>query len=339
MKRRYTKMEQVTHVCDSDHLEWNESYYLAFYSKDNKIGGVSRIGFKPNKQEGMSFFFLFLPDGSAAVYHHEKKILDYLKLPQVGNTSHTCQKDGIWNYEFQGKMLFLKNPEDLAKIREKSKLTLLSMFLRKKLYKQRVTLKLTFSPINDVYEYSEFMTPESLELGKKAGDKHWEQIAHITGEIQVGKNKKFQIENTIGQRDHTYGIRDWTGVGDWLYYVIWFNDNLSINPAAIIADDGRLSTGGFLFKDGQNIPLKTIRVVDQQFRDDGVLPISSELEIIDFTGAKHILKAKVGPIIPVPFEDNEGNKSILVQSLGSFELDDIKGGYGTYETLRREEQI
>ena len=115
-------MERVTHVCDSDHLEWNESYYLAFYSKDNKIGGVSRIGFKPNKQEGMAFFFLFLPDGSAAVYHHEEEILDYLKLPQVGNTSHTCQKDGIWNYEFQGKMLFLKNPEDLPKIREQSKL-------------------------------------------------------------------------------------------------------------------------------------------------------------------------------------------------------------------------
>ena len=43
----------------------------------------------------------------------------------------------------------------------------------------------------------------------------------------------------------------------------------------------------------------------------------------------------MGPIIPVPFTDNEGKQSILVQSLGSFELDDIKGGYGTYETLRK----
>ena len=327
-------MEQITHKCDSDHPEWNESYYLAFCNKEHNIGGVSRIGFKPNKQEGMTFFFLFLPDGTAALYHQEVKINDYLKLPPVGSMAHNCQSDGRWNYEFDGKMVFIKDPEDLPKISEQSKLTLLFKLIRKKLYKQRVKMNLSFTPINDVYEYSEFMTPESLELGKKAGDRHWEQIAIVSGEILVGNNK-FSISNTIGQRDHTYGIRDWTGVGNWLYYVVWFNENLAINPAAIIANDGRLSTGGFLFKDGKNVPLKTIRLLDQQFREDGVLPISSELEIIDFLGDKHILKARVGPIIPVPFEDKDGNKAILVQSFGSFELDDITGGYGTFETLRR----
>ena len=327
-------MEPITHKCDSDHSEWNESYYLAFFNKEHNIGGVSRIGFKPNKKEGMTFFFLFLPDGTAAIYHKEEEIDDYLKLPPVGGMVHDCQPDGNWKYEFQGKMVFLKNPEDLPKISEQSKLSLLFKVIRKKLYKKQVKMSLSFTPINDVYEYSEFMTPESLELGKKAGDKHWEQIAIVSGEIQVG-NKIYLIKNTIGQRDHTYGIRDWTGVGNWLYYVIWFNENLAINPAAIIADDGRLSTGGFLFKDGKNIPLKTIRIVDQQFREDGVLPISSELEIVDYSGEKHILKARVGPIIPVPFEDKDGSKAILVQSFGSFELDGISGGYGTFETLSK----
>ncbi len=327
-------MEPITHKCDSDHPEWNESYYLAFFNKEQNIGGVSRIGFKPNKREGMTFFFLFLPDGTAAIYHKEEEINDYLNFPPVGGMIHNCQSDGKWNYEFEGKMVFLHNPEDLPKISEQSKLSLLFKVIRKKLYKKQVKMRLTFTPINDVYEYSEFMTPESLELGKKAGDEHWEQIAIISGEIKIG-NKTYLIENTIGQRDHTYGIRDWTGVGDWLYYVIWFNKNLAINPAAIIADDGRLSIGGFLFKDGKNIPLKTVRIIDQQFREDDVLPISSELEIVDFSGVKHILKAKVGPIIPVPFEDKEGNKSILVQSFGSFELDGISNGYGTFETLRR----
>jgi len=326
-------LEPITHKCDSDDSEWNESYYLAFFNKEHNIGGVSRIGFKPNKKEGMTFFFLFLPDGTAAVYHREEEIDDYLKLPPVGGMVHDCQPDGNWNYEFQGKMVFLKNPENLPKISEQSKLSLLFKVIRKKLYKKQVKMSLSFTPINDVYEYSEFMTPESLELGKKAGDKHWEQIAIVSGEIQVG-NKNYIIKNTIGQRDHTYGIRDWTGVGNWLYYVIWFNENLAINPAAIIADDGRLSTGGFLFKDGKNIPLKTVRIVDQRFREDG-LPISSELEIVDYLGEKHILKARVGPIIPVPFEEKDGSKAILVQSFGSFELDGISGGYGTFETLSK----
>ena len=329
-------MEPITHKCESDHLEWNESYYLAFFNKENNIGGVSRIGFKPNKKEGMTFFFLFLPDGSAAIYSKEEEIKDHLNFPSVGGMSHNYQADGTWIYEFNGKMVFMKNPEDLPKIREQSKLTLLFKSLRKTLYRQSVKLKLTFKPINEVYEYSEFMSPESLDLGKKAGDKHWEQIAIVTGEIEIGNsNHKYVIKDTIGQRDHTYGIRDWTGVGNWLYYVIWFNNNLAINPAAITAEDGRLSTGGFLFKDGKNIPLKTIRILDQQFREDGILPTSSELEIVDYEGNLHNLKAKVGPIIPVPFEDEDGEKSILVQSFGSFELDGIKDGYGTFETLRK----
>ncbi len=326
-------MEPISHTPDN-RLEWNESYYLAFYNKEHSLGGVSRIGFKPNKQEGMSFLFFFLPDGSAAVYHQDEEIIDFSKLPPVGEVAHICQSDQKWNYTYQGKMVFMKNPEDLPKIREGSKLLLLSKVIRKKLFKQQVKMNLTFEPINDVYEYSEFMTPESLEIGKKAGDKHWEQIAIVSGDIQFGSTK-YLIKDTIGQRDHTYGVRDWTGVGNWLYYVIWFNKNLAINPAAIVVDDGRLSTGGFLFKDGKNIPLKTIRILDQQFREDGVFPISSELEIIDFTGDIHNLKAHVGPIIPVPFQDNEGNKSILIQSFGNFELDGIKGGYGTFETLRK----
>ena len=53
-------MEPITHSIKSDHPEWNESYYLAFFNKEFNIGGVSRIGFKPNKQEGMSFFFSLL---------------------------------------------------------------------------------------------------------------------------------------------------------------------------------------------------------------------------------------------------------------------------------------
>lgn len=57
---------------------------------------------------------------------------------------------------------------------------------------------------------------------------------------------------------------------------------MAVNPAAIIIDDGSLSTGGFLFKNGKNIF--------------------------------------------VPFKDSEGNRSILVQSMATFELDGKAGG-------------
>jgi hypothetical protein len=319
-------VEPLTHPdhC-TDHPEWNESYYFVFYSKAHNLGGMSRLGFKPNKKEGMTFFFLFLPDGSAAAFNLVQDVENYANPLQVGGVTHRYDKNSIWYYTFQGNMIVVKDPEDLGKIGENPQLIA---------NKVNVEINLKFKAFNSVYEYSENMTNESREIGRKAGDKHWEQIANLTGNIKFNR-KNYGIKNIIGQRDHTYGVRDWMGVGSWLYYVVWFNKKLCINPAVLIGDDGHISTGGFLFKDGKNIPLKTIKIVEQCFRKDGVFPISSELEIIDKLGKIHTLKAKVGPIIPVPFLDSEGNQSLLIQSFGDFELDENKGGYGTFETLRK----
>jgi len=319
-------MEKIIHKGKlTDHPEWNESYYFVFFDKTNNIGGMSRIGFKPNKSEGMTFFFLFLADGSAAGYHKEIKLKDFSENLHVGGMSHNWQDDESWKYLFKGTMIFVADPLNLPKVRADPKLILKS---------NKVLMDLTFIPLNEIYEYSEYMTPESLEIGKKSGDKHWEQIGRVKGKISIGK-EDYIINSVIGQRDHTYGVRDWTGVGDWLYYVVWFNENLTINPAAIVTDDERLSIGGFLFKDGKNIPLRSINIIKQEYDEQGVYPISSELHIIDNLGEIHNLKAQVGPIIPVPFKDDEGNQSILVQAFGKFELDGIKGGYGTFETLRK----
>lgn len=309
----------------TDQPEWNESYYLAFYDKEQQIGGVSRLGYKPNKEEGMTFFFLFLPDGSAGGYFQEQKLKEFNNSLNVSGMTHNWMPDGTWEYLFKGHMILVDNPNDLPAVREDP--SLISSV-------KKTEMQLEFNPINDVYEYSEYMTEDSLELGKKAGDKHWEQIANISGTLTIGK-EKYTFNDIIGQRDHTYGVRDWTGVGNWLYYVIWFDKNLALNPAAIVAEDGRLSTGGFIFKNGENIPLTTINILEQKFDENG-MPIDSKLELEDYNGKHYLLKAETGPIIPVPFEDKEGHQSVLVQSFGKFELDDIQGGYGTFETLRKE---
>ncbi|MFW9968689.1 MAG: hypothetical protein ACFFDF_00720 [Candidatus Odinarchaeota archaeon] len=319
-------MEPITHPdCKTNHLEWNESYYFVFYDKKNSLGGMTRLGFKPNKEESISFFFLFLPDDSAAGYFSAKKFKDYNMILKVGGVCHNYQSKSKLNFQFKGNMIFVHNSEDLPKIHEQPKL------INKT---EKVYMDISFDPISKTYEYSKHMTPKSLEIGKKAGDKHWEQIAVLTGNIKIG-NTNYLIENALGQRDHTYGVRDWTGVGNWLYYVVWFNKELAINPAALVTEDGQMSTGGFIFKNGNNIPLRTIHILDQKFREDGVLPTSSELYIVDALGSEYKLKAKVGAIIPVPFIDSEGNKSVLVQSMGKFELNDVKGGYGSFETLRK----
>ncbi|MCJ7818017.1 MAG: hypothetical protein MUP60_04140, partial [Candidatus Thorarchaeota archaeon] len=227
-------MEPITHRPTSNHEEWNESYYFIFYDKDNKIGGMSRVGFKPNKKEGMTFFFLFIPDGSIGAYHANDDTGHYPNSLRVVNVEHKCIEDGRWHYSFEGPMLIFNNPKDFAKVKENPEV--INDLVGGK-------IDLMYEAYNETYEYGEHMTPESLEIGKKTGDFHWEQIGKVTGTVTVGENT-FTIKSCIGQRDHTHGIRDWTGIGNWFYFVIWFDENLALNPAAVVLDDGRIGSGG-----------------------------------------------------------------------------------------------
>lgn len=319
------QIEPLAHDAKDDQ-EWNESYYFVFYDNKQHIGGMSRLGFKPNKNEGTVFLILFIPDGTAAFHTCIEKVVDELRKTKsiIGSMEHKRLSTGNFSYQFNDKMIFAQEPESLPKTMQNPKLI-------KKI--ANVKIDLSFKPIHEVYEYSENMTDESRQIGKKSGDKHWEQIGQVNGDITIDEIS-YKIENVIGQRDHTHGVRDWTGVGNWLYYVVWFNQDLCINPAAIITDDGRISSGGFLFEKGENIPLKSIRVLKQDFRPNN-FPISSELEIIDAMNRVHILKGKTGPLVPMPFLDNQGNLSILTQAFGEFELNGKVGGYGSYETLRK----
>ena len=315
-------MEPPTHRPGA-HREWNESYYLCFSDRHNGISGMTRLGFKPNKDEGMTFLLLFLPDGSVAGFQATEKINGYPERLEVAGMTHERRLDGSWRYSFQGRMVVVKNPSDFPLIRENP--SLISAMAP-------VTMHLKFQPIQPTYEYSENMTPESLEIGKRSGDEHWEQMAKISGEIRIGE-QVYVLRDVLGERDHTHGARDWTGIGNWIYYVVWFNEHLAINPAAIVLDDGRVSVGGFLWKDGVNTPIVGFRILEQRFRD-GVVPVSSVLELTDKNGVKHILKGRAGPVVPLPFVDEHGKVSVLAQSFGEYELDGVTGGYGTYETLR-----
>ncbi len=316
-------MEPLTHK-PSKHLEWNESYYFIFYDNEKRLGGMSRVGFKPNKKDGMTFFFLFLPDGSIGAYHANDEGASYPESIRVSNVHHLCINDVKWKYSFEGPMLIFNDPKNFAQVQENPEV--ITDLVGAK-------IDLDYEAINSVYEYSKHMTPEALEIGKKSGDMHWEQIGRVTGSIKIGE-ETYEIEDCLSQRDHTHGIRDWTGVGNWFYFVVWFNEDLAVNPAAVIMNDGRIGAGGFIFKNGENVPLESIKMLEHLYDEDGIFPITTTLELVDANSQKYILKAQPGQIIPIPFTGESGNVSYLIQSFGTFQLDDIEGGYGSYEVLR-----
>lgn len=325
MEEPLFKTEPLAHEAKSN-PEWDESYYFVFFDKRQNLGGMTRLGFKPNKDEGMAFFILFFPDGSAGSYQNMERIDDNTrkKRLQAGQVIHQPRLDGEWKYQLQANITITKRPEDLGKIDQHPELVSKMM---------PISMNVTFTPLNDVYEYSQNMSSKSREIGKKVGDAHWGQIGKVKGQIKLG-DMVFSLEEAMGQRDHTHGVREWTGIASWLYYVVWFSEKLCINLAALVTEDGEVSTGGVIFKNGKNIPIMSIRILDEEFHED-VFPVSSKLELVDGFDGTHVLEGRAGPVVPVPFIDKEGNTSILAQSFGGFTFDGLAGGYGYFETLRR----
>jgi len=317
-------MEKLVHKPTSN-PQWNESFYFCFSDRKNKVNAMARLGFKPNIDEAMTFLLVFLPDGSVAGYTGEESING-----EWGNHSlaakgmrFTPHHDGSWSIQYEGVLVQVEKPSDFPYVSQDKSLIKAVLPTR---------MMLEYKPLHEAYEYSAHMTAESLEIGKKAGDGHWEQIGLVEGTLTLGEDT-FHVSQQIGQRDHTYGVRDWTGVGDWLYYVVWFNESLAVNPAAIVMEDGRVSWGGFLYKDGVNQPIVEMRILEQRFIDD-VIPLSSRIEIVTGDGETHLLEGKAGPVVSLPFIGASGELSVLSQSFGDFTLDGLTGGYGSFETLR-----
>ena len=151
------KMEPLVHIPGA-HPEWNESYYLCFSDRVNGVSGMTRLGFKPNKQEATTFFLLFLPDGSVAGFQATEKMSGSTDHLRVAGMTHERHPDGSWHYTFQGMMAVVKNPADFPKIREKP--------IASKAY----TLPLT-RPLIKMFRIIEPRFPSPLSPPARGGDK------------------------------------------------------------------------------------------------------------------------------------------------------------------------
>ena len=131
-------MEELIHKPNTNHLEWNESYYFVFQNLDHNIRGMCRMGFKPNKQEGSLFFLLFLPDNKIAGYIKKENIQNYSKNLKIGGMTFDPRKEGVWVYDFYDNMMLLDKPELFPKAQENPEL--ISSIIN-------VKLNLIFKPI------------------------------------------------------------------------------------------------------------------------------------------------------------------------------------------------
>ncbi len=291
----------------SSHIEWSESFYFNFYDEKNDICGFMRIGLKPNKSIKNMFCFFMLSDGSY-IGLKDDDVYDSDFLAAKGLSFKMIEPERKWGMSFDGALVdFSLNKE------------------------VRVSFDFEFSGLNEIFDYRNCVSGFKEKISQSVASEHLEQFGRVVGELTV-RGKKYAVSG-LGERDHSWGVRDWNAPKMWIWLTSQFSETLALNVTKLSVSEGEVDAG-FIYIGGENRPVVKADI-KTTYREDGS-PEFLDIEITDETKEMHKIKARVLKSIRLPFVSSDGkSQSAMYETLCEYQFDGKKG-YGIAEYLIRE---
>ncbi|MGI8793208.1 MAG: hypothetical protein ACR2H3_08530 [Acidimicrobiales bacterium] len=291
--REVPARDEGRHSPGSDRL-WNESWYFDFANADGSVGGYARLGLYPNL--GVAWWWAVLVrEGHPLllVRHHE------VAMPR--GESLEIRGEGLWG------ALYCETPNQHWTVG-------LEAFA--------VALE---HPLDALGDERGHLTPLGFDLEWETvapafaypGVPRYEVSSRVTGEVLVG-TEAIEID-AFGQRDHSWGNRDW-----WTYGWCWTAGRLDDGTAfhASRPDIPGVDYGpGYLAVDGRLVSAEGFQV--ETTYGEGALPDGATMAI-------HDLDLRVTPLLhgPLRLESPDGRVGHLARALCRFEASDGRTGHG-----------
>jgi len=283
-----TEKDEGRHPAGEGEL-WNESYYFNFYDKHTRIGGFTRIGLQENINKS-NVWCLLIKD-KHPVYN--RFILELLHTQAGMNQGVTV-----------GGLTY-KMVEPLKQFQIQ--------------FNDRNTqLDLTWKAVHPVKEIG----GGSGELPDNIASGHYEQAGIVTGTITL-KGESYSLEG-FGMRDHSWGIRDWEGVKNWM--AIWpiFGKDLVIAAIRVTLLDDKVVHTGFIFDGNNNLDIVQVEP-KVELAEDQLTQKRLALKVTDEKGQTRDISGNLITNFPLPYDGNLLNEAMFEYQLGE------RTGYGLFE--------
>ena len=288
--------------------EWNESYYFNLYDQGHDLCMFMRIGLKPNMDERSMFCFIMMPDGSV-IGKKEMEVLGDGSLNVRSLRFHMLEPEKRWKLEFNGAM---------ARMEAKGPVPV------------KINFSLEFESLNKMYDYRDSVDKEGEAMSRNVASEHLEQFGMAKGTLTVG-DEHFDIQG-LGERDHSWGVRDWNAPKMWIWLTAQFSRTLALNVTKLFVEGGEVSAG-FFHMNGRNIPL--VKADIRTVIDPDGTPRSLAMNLVDKDGGKHKVTAEVMREVMMPFPGRDGKSmSVMHETLAEYSFNGQKG-YGIAEYLVR----
>lgn len=294
---------------------WNESWYFDFFSADGSLGGYVRLGRYPNL--GVIWYWACLVGEDrplVTVIDHAVPIPTNPRSHELHGAmlwaDHNCETPfEHWSLGLETHAVALDNPADVYGSAYGDPTPF--------------AFELDWETDGTVFSYPSFMP-------------RYEVPCRVHGTVDVGE-ERLEIEG-FGQRDHSWGVRDWWSIG-WCWTAFRLGDG-SCWHAVTTKPQALVSIGYEQAPDGGASTDRALRYVTD-FRVDEALgsmgiPVAAELAVTtaeEPTGpGGDPIEFTVEPIAwsPVLLVDPEGRRSRFPRALARFRGE--RGvGYGWIE--------
>jgi hypothetical protein len=278
---------------------WSESWYLDFVDPERGIGGYVRLGLYPGLRTAWYWACVVGPDRPlVTVIDHDVAI--------PSGRSHEIRTEGLWaDYTVEtaldhvsvGLEAFAVGTDDPAEVYGD-------------LRGDRVPLGFDLEWETDG---GSFAYP---------GVTRYEVPCRVHGEVLVGR-ERFEVDG-LGQRDHSWGVRDWWSYG-WSWTSGWLDDGTRFHGVDVRLGADPLYGTGYVQGPDRTMDAVTSVANSAELDDDG-LPTSATWTIGD-------LELGIDPVAfsPVRLDAPDGRTSRFPRAWCRFTAPDGRTGHGWTE--------
>jgi hypothetical protein len=149
------------------------------------------------------------------------------------------------------------------------------------LLRGRHEMDLTFEAFTPAFDYR-----DGGGLPPDVAGAHLEQSGRISGRIRF-RGRETSVDGH-GQRDRSWGVRDWARIPGWEWISAQFGEDLSFSVWQGW-HDGRPVVSGFVFRDGENHAVETVDLRYDWSRRH--LPRAARIDVRDVSGHEHHFEA------------------------------------------------
>ena len=302
--------------------QWNESYYFNLYDPDARIGGFARIGIRPNEGTIDGALLLFLPDGSLAVTRQLGEQTENTDEIEVGGIRfERVDPLKAWRVTWAGTAAVMPRPEEMVNPGGPSGIEF-----------REIAVDLAFTCLSEPVSgrEAEEVSEATKELGVDLVLGHFEQAGRWSGSITIqGTEHAF---SGYGNRDKSWGVRDWQGPSHWRWFSANFGDDLALGAVRIGFGEKEIQSG-WLWREGAPALRFTGVEVKTELADDGITQVRSILDLCDENGETHHLEGELLSVAPLP-QAKDGRRTLINEGLARWTYDD-RVGYGISEYLHQ----